>query len=532
MARAADGVHLPADSYMESFDPATGEMVGRVPRTPPEEVEAVAAEVAEAQRGWALVPLRERLGLIGRAADRLLDRREELSFLFTRESGKPLTESSIAEVGAAALVLSWVARNGHHHLSPQRVADPQVIARYKRHWIVFDPLGVVGVIGPWNYPCLLPMADIAFALAAGDGVVFKPSELTPLSGQAIADVFSEVGLPEGVLRVVHGEGDTGAALCGAGPVRKILFTGSVEIGRKVLEETARCGKMVHLELGGNDPAVVCADADLDRAARGVLWAACANAGQTCAAIERVYVDRRVHDAFVARLVAVAKDLVPGDPRRPDTQIGPMITPSRHEWVLEHLEDASRRGARVECGGPVEVPGLSGRFIAPAILSGVDHSMRVMREETFGPLVPVMAFDTEQEAVRLANDTEFGLGASVWTRDVRRGRMLARGIEAGMVWINDHAYSNGLGEVPWGGVKASGSGIGHSRYGLQDMTVKRLIAEDPGRVPPGWWFPYGETQRQGFLAVVESLARTRPARRARAAWDGRGAIARYLRSLLR
>lgn len=530
MARVVDEIAAGGD--LESRDPATGEVVGRVPRTPPKDVEAVAAAVAEAQRGWALVPLRERLALIGNAADRLLDRREELSLLFTRESGKPFTESSIIEVGATALVLSWLARNGHHHLSPERVADPQAFARYKRHWVVFDPLGVIGVIGPWNYPCLLPMADIAFALAAGNGVVFKPSELTPLSGQAIADVLAEVGLPEGVLRVVHGDGDIGAALCGAGPIRRIIFTGSVEVGRKVHEETARHGKIVHLELGGNDPAVVCADADLDRAARGVLWAACANAGQTCTAIERVYVDRRVHDELIARLVAVAKDLVPGDPRRPDTQIGPMITPRHHEWVLEHLEDARRRGARVERGGPVEVPGLSGRFIAPTILSGVDHSMRVMREETFGPLVPVMAYDSEQEAVRLANDTEFGLGASVWTRDLRRGRMLARRIEAGMVWINDHSYSNGLAEAPWGGVKASGTGVSHSRYGLQDMTVKRLIAEDPGRVPAGWWFPYGETRRRGFLAVVESLARIRPARRARAAWDGRGAIARYLRSLFR
>ncbi|HEX6262862.1 MAG TPA: aldehyde dehydrogenase family protein [Actinomycetota bacterium] len=522
---------VPAGRYLESFDPATGELVGRLPRTPPEEVEAVAAAVAEVQPTWARAPLSDRLDVIGRAADRMLDRREELSLLFTRESGKPITESSIAEVGASALVLSWVARHGRRHLSPERVPTSQPIVAHKKHWVVFDPLGVIGVIGPWNYPCLLPMADVAFALAAGNGVVFKPSELTPLSGQAIADLFAEAGLPEGVLRVVHGEGDTGAALCEAGPVQKILFTGSVESGRKVLEETARAGKMAQLELGGNDPAVVCADADLERAVAGVLWASCANAGQTCAAIERVYVDRRIHDRFVAGLVAAAETLVPGDPKRPDTQIGPIISERQHRRVLEHLEDARRRGATVECGGPVEVPGLAGLFVAPAVLTGVDHSMRVMREETFGPLIPVMAFDDEREALALANDSEFGLGASVWTRDARRGRALALGIEAGMVWINDHAYSNGLAEAPWGGVKSSGTGVAHSRHGLQDMTQKRLIAEDAGRVPAGWWFPYSEIRRRGFLAVVESLARARRARRVRAAWDGRGTIGRYVRSLL-
>lgn len=529
MVRAADEV--PTGAYLESFDPATGDVLGRVRRTPPEEVEALAEAAAAAQGAWAEVPLGDRLALIGRAADLLLDRQDELSLLFTRESGKPLTESSIIEVGASALVLSWVARNGRRHLAPERIPS-QLIAPHKRHTIVFDPLGVIGVIGPWNYPCLLPMADIAYALAAGNGVVFKPSELTPLSGQAIAEVFSEVGLPEGVLQVAHGEGDTGAALCEAGPIRKILFTGSVESGRKVLEETARSGKVAHLELGGNDPAVVCADADPDRVVAGVLWAACANAGQTCAAIERVYVDQRIHDVFLARLTRAARAIEPGDPRHPDTQMGPIIASKQYERVLEHLEDARRRGATVLYGGPTEVPGLAGRFVAPTILTGVDHTMRVMREETFGPLIPVMPFDTEEEAVELANDSEFGLGASVWTRDRRRGRSLAERIEAGMVWVNDHAYSNALGEAPWGGVKASGTGVAHSRYGLQDMTVKRLIAEDSGRIPAGWWFPYSETRRRGFLALVESLARVGPARRARAAWDRRGALSRYLRSLLR
>jgi succinate-semialdehyde dehydrogenase/glutarate-semialdehyde dehydrogenase len=205
---------------------------------------------------------------------------------------------------------------------------------------------------------------------------------------------------------------------------------------------------------------------------------------------------------------------------------------QYEKVLDQLEDARGRGAVVECGGPTEVPGLPGRFIAPAVLTNVDHSMRVMKDETFGPLIPVMSFDTEQEAVRLANDSSYGLGASVWTRDVRRGRMLAERLEAGMVWINDHAYSHALAQTPWGGTKESGRGVTNSRFGLYEMVDQKLVAEDAGRMPTGWWYPYSETRIRGFSAVVESLARSEMGRRLGALWARRKEIGRYARDLMR
>lgn len=496
----------PADTaeVLESFDPATGELLGTVPVTRPEDVEHVAEEVARIQRGWALVPLAERLGVIHRAAQVLLRRSDEIAMAVTRENGKPFVESGIVEVANGVATLDWIAKWGGRYLSPERVPDPQPIVKHKRHWIVYRPLGVVGVIAPWNYPLIIPMGEVAQGLAAGNGVVLKPSEFTPLAGEQIARIFAEAGLPDGLLRVIHGRGETGAALCAAGPIRKIFFTGSVETGRKVMRAAAEHGKPVMLELGGKDPAIVCADADLDRTVAGVLWSGLCNSGQTCAGVERVYVDRRIHDRFVERLVGEARKIRSGDPKDAATQVGPMNNEMQYGKVLEQLEDAVAKGARAACGGPIEVDGLSGKFIAPTVLTGVDHSMKVMTEESFGPLLPVMAFDTEEDAVRLANDSRYGLGASVWSRDARRARRMADRIEAGMVWINDATYSHGIGQTPWGGVKESGTGVTHSKFGFYEMVDKQLVSEDPGWFPDGWWYPYGDAMRRGFGGVVDLL----------------------------
>jgi succinate-semialdehyde dehydrogenase/glutarate-semialdehyde dehydrogenase len=467
-------------------------------------MEAIAEEVARVQRGWALVPLVERCRIVGRAVEVMLRRFDELALAVTRENGKTIMESTSADVGALVIAVDWIARFGHRYLSPERVRDPQPFLKHKRHWILYPPLGVVGIISPWNYPLLLPGGEVAEALVAGNGVLLKPSEHTPLCGDLLADIYFEAGVPEGLLRVIHGLGPTGGALCQAGPVRKVFFTGSVATGRKVMEAAAKHGKPVVLELGGNDPAIVCADADLDRAVTGTLWAAMSSAGHTCAAVERVYVDRAIHDAYVGRVVEAARALQPGNPKDPDTQIGPLLNEAHQAKAVAHIDDAVARGATLECGGPMEVPGLAGRFLAPAVLTGVDHSMEIMREETFGPVLPVMSFGSEGEAVTLANDSRYGLGASVWTRDRRRGRAIADRIDAGMVWINDHAYSRAAAQTPWGGVKDSGTGVTHSKFGLYEMVDKRLVAEDSGRVPVGWWYPYDEARRRGFAAVIETL----------------------------
>jgi succinate-semialdehyde dehydrogenase/glutarate-semialdehyde dehydrogenase len=519
----------PAAGVLESRNPATGELLGTVEITPPEAVAAVADRAARAQRGWALVPLPERLEVIREAAQVLLRRRDEVALAVTRENGKTIVESGIVEATNGISTLDWIARTGLRYLSPERL-EAHPLAPHKRHRLIHAPLGVVAVIAPWNYPFIIPLGEVAQGLAAGNAVLLKPSELTPLSGELVASVFEEAGLPGGLLHVIQGGGDTGAALCEAPAVRKIFFTGSGETGRKVLEAGARNGKPVMLELGGKDAAIVCADADLDRAADGILWSGLSNCGQTCAGVERIYVDRRVEAAFVRRLTERARQVRPGDPTDPEVQIGPMNNQMQYGKVVDQLADARARGAVIECGGPVDIPGIAGRYIFPAVLTNVDHTMKVMTEETFGPLLPVMAYDREEEAVGLANDSRYGLGASVWTRDLRRGRRLASKLDAGMVWVNDHTYSHGFGQTPWGGTKESGLGVTHSKFGFYEMTERRLVGEDRGRISDPWWYPYGDRMRRGFDALVESFYTD--AGRAKTAWRRRADLASLARGLLR
>jgi len=338
---------------------------------------------------------------------------------------------------------------------------------------------------------------------SGNAVVLKPSPLTPLIAEMIGRAFDAAGLPEGLLQIIHGDAPIGSAMCAHPGIGGIFFTGSVGVGRKVAEACAAQMKPYVLELGGKDAAIVCADADLDRAASGVIWGGCANSGQTCAGIERVYVDHRVYDAFLDRVVALAETLKPGDPLDPATQVGPFTDRRQYEKVVAQVDEAVDAGAKRLTGGPADT-GMAGSWYAPAVVTGVDHSMRLMQEETFGPVVPIMTFEDEREAVRLANDTEYGLGASVWSRDTDRARQIASRLEAGSVWINDHMYSHAAAELPWGGVKHSGVGITHSKFGFYACTRPRLLSVDAGKIPVPFWHPYNEKLRNSLAAVVRAM----------------------------
>jgi succinate-semialdehyde dehydrogenase/glutarate-semialdehyde dehydrogenase len=387
------------------------------------------------------------------------------------------------------------------------------------------------VIAPWNYPWSIPFGEVAMALMCGNGVVLKPASLTPLIGQRIQHVFERAGLPEGIVRTVHGGGAVGGALVESS-VAKVFFTGSVEVGRGVGVACAQRMKGSVLELGGKDAQLVQPDANLPNAISGCLWGSFANAGQTCSGIERVYVAREVAERFTEGVVAGAKALRVGDPMDGATEIGPMVSREQFELVRELVDDAVAAGAELHCGGPVQPDGLpEADYFAPAVLTGVTPDMRIMREEIFGPVIPIVTVDSEEEAIAQANDSEFGLGNSVWTMDRARGERIAHRLESGMVWVNDHMYTHGTCACAWGGQKDSGLGRSHSKFGFYECVSVKQLAWEPSRTRNFWWHPYeGSTPRA--LHSAAQLLYGRDADKAGALRRGALPLARLGRNMLR
>ena len=516
---------------LRSVDPATLEELGAVAIAPPEEVAEAVAEARIAAERWAQSSFAERRALLGAVAQEALARADHLTATVTAESGKPLAESYTAELFVALDNLVWAASNAERVLRTDRLRFRQPHLRHKRGWLLYEPLGVVAVISPWNFPLGIPLTQAAFAVAAGNAVVAKPSELTPLTGAWVERLFREAGAPHGLVRVVQGRGETGEALVRAPGVAKVVFTGSGEVGRRVAAAAGERLRPVTLELGGKDPMLVFEDADLDRAVAGALWGSFSNAGQVCSAVERIYVAQPLHEAFVEELARRARGLRVGRGDELDVDLGPLIAQGRRAHVEELVADAVGRGAEVRTGGRQPDVGLPGWFYEPTVLTGVEREARVEREEIFGPLVTVAPFRDEDEAVRLANGSSFGLGASVWTRDLERAARVGRRLEAGSVWTNDVQYSYGTGQASWGGVKASGFGRTHSKHGLYELSRVKYADLDRGRVPVPWWYPYDRGVADGFAGVLELLYGEGWARKLGKAWQHRRGLVRLGRRYL-
>ncbi|HWW75254.1 MAG TPA: aldehyde dehydrogenase family protein [Pyrinomonadaceae bacterium] len=490
-----------------SYDPSTGEEVGRVPLRSADEVAAAVARARSARKNWGALPFRERADVVMRARALVLEEMDEIAALISRESGKPAAEAIAMEVVPALDLMQFFARKSGRMLRPEKIDIGLYRFLGRSSFIEYRPLGVVGIISPWNFPWATPLGEVVMGLMAGNSVVLKPSELTPLVGLKVGEVFARAGLPEGVLEIVTGDGSTGAALVEAG-VDKVMFTGSVPTGRRVAEAAARKLTPVVLELGGKDPMIVFEDADLEAASEAAVWGAFANSGQACASVERCYVHESIAEDFTRRVVGKVKALrqvtseVDGGGAACD--LGSMSSERQFRVVEEHVREAVERGARVLAGGG-RARGCSERgwFHEPTVLSNVDHTMAVMREETFGPVLPLMTFRTEDEAVRLANDSPFGLTASVWTRSIKRGRRVASRIEAGTVMVNEVLYTHGIAQTPWGGVKQSGLGRTHGRLGLLEMVAPHHVHVNRlALLQDVWWFSY----TPGAAALFRSLAR--------------------------
>jgi succinate-semialdehyde dehydrogenase/glutarate-semialdehyde dehydrogenase len=493
--------HAEAARELISYDPATGEEVGRVPLGTPEDVARAVGRARAAQKGWGASGFGERAAVVWRARALVLEGMDEVAALISRESGKPAAEALAMEVVPTLDLMQFFARKSARMLRPEKLDIGLYRFMGRTSTVVYRPLGVVGVISPWNFPWAIPLGEVVMALMAGNAVVLKPSELTPLVALKIAEVFRRAGLPDGLLEVVTGDGRTGAALVEAG-VDKIMFTGSVATGRRVAEAAARRLTPVVLELGGKDPMLVFEDADLPAAARAAVWGAFANSGQACASVERCYVHESVAEEFTARVVAIVRTLRQATGE--GTDVGAMSSERQLRTVEEHVREAVERGARVLAGG-ARLKG-AGTFHEPTVLDGVNHTMAVMREETFGPVLPLMTFKTEEEAVRLANDSDFGLTASVWTRDLRRGRRVAEQIEAGTVMVNEVLYTHGIAQTPWGGVKQSGLGRTHGRLGLLELVAPHHIHVNRlARLHDVWWFNYTPAAAELFRSLARRFA---------------------------
>ncbi len=507
-----------------SYNPATGAEVGRVAGASAVEVKAAVERGRNVFGSWRRTSFKQRAELIMSAREVVLAEMDEIARLISNESGKPVAEVFSMEIAPVLDLMQYFARNAEKMLRPRKIGIGIYGLMGRASWILYHPLGVVGIIPAWNFPFSIPLGEAAMALMAGNTVVIKPSELTPMIGLKIGEVFemaqssTNLSLSD-LVQIVSGGGETGAALVEAVP-DKIMFTGSVATGKKIAAAAAKNLTSVVLELGGKDPMIVFDDANLELAASAAVWGAFCNSGQACSSVERLYVQDGVADELTKKIIAKTKELKQGSGENADVSIGAMSSERQIKIVEDHVEDFRAAGAKIETGGrrnadilvrqetetdadrDVRVP----LFYEPTVITGATNDMRAMQEETFGPTLPIATFKTEEGAIGLANDSEFGLTASVWTRDLAKGKRVAKQIEAGSVCVNEVLYTHGIGQTPWGGFKNSGRGRTHGREGLMELVQPQHIHVNRlSLTPNAWWMPYSSTALETFRGFARNFA---------------------------
>lgn len=487
-----------------SYNPATSETVGRVAITLSPEVEAAVERSRHAHQEWRKTSFSQRRRLVMAAREVILADLNGVAHLISEESGKPVAEALSMEIAPVLDLMQYFARNTEQLLRPRKIGIGIYGLMGRSSKIVYHPLGVIAIIPAWNYPFSIPLGEAVMALMAGNTVVIKPSELTPFVGLKIGEIFEKAGFPENAVQIVSGGGDTGAALVEAAP-DKIMFTGSVATGKKIAAAAAKNLTSCVFELGGKDPMVVFDDANLDLAAGAAVWGAFCNSGQSCSSVERLYVHEGVVQELTQKIIEKTKALKQGSGDQEDVSIGAMSSERQIKIVEDHVDDFLAAGAKIETGGQRNAE-LEGLFYQPTVITGAHNHMRAMQEETFGPTLPIATFRTEEEAIMLANDSEFGLTASVWTRDRTKGERVARQIEAGSVCVNEVLYTHGIGQTPWGGFKNSGRGRTHGREGLLELVQPQHIHVNRlAFLPDAWWMPYSRNALRTFREFARKFA---------------------------
>src|SRR5438445_2221640 len=485
---------------LPSINPATGEALGYFEKTPSAVLPDLVARARAAQSAWVRFPIGARCERLRNLRDCIMSRRDQLADAVVAESGKPRVEALFADIFVAVDTAAYFAKNGQRMLQPERVPHHSLAAKAKSSRLVYEPLGVIGIISSWNYPLAIPMSQIIPAVAAGNAVVSKPSDFTPRCGELIERLFRSAGFPQDLVAVVQGGGEVGQALVESGP-DKVLFTGSVGTGRQVAEACAKKLIPTVLELGGKDAMIVLADADLETASSAAVWGSYTNCGQACLSVERLFVEEAVSQRFAELCVQKTKKLHLGPGSDPATDVGPLIRPQHVRRMSDVIEDAVARGARVLCGGNPR-PDLGPNFFEPTVVTDVDSSMNLFQEETFGPILAMQTVKGAEEAIRHANDSPFALAASVWTKDAKKGQSIAERIRAGAVMVNDAISCFAIAEAPHCGSGSSSWGRTHGRAGILEMAQTKYIDVDrlPRKEKP-WWYRYGRELEQaadGFL----------------------------------
>lgn len=490
----------PPNGEIISYNPASGAEIGRVKNFSAEEVKTAVENSRRAFQMWRKTSFRERKNLVMKARQVILDEMDEIARLISDESGKPVAEALSMEIAPVLDLMQYFAKKTEKFLKPRKIDIGIYALMGRSSKIIYQPFGVVGIIPAWNYPFSIPLGEAVMALMAGNTVVIKPSELTPFIGLKIGEIFKKAGFSENAVQIVTGAGETGAALVEAAP-DKIMFTGSVATGKKIAESAAKNLTSVVLELGGKDPMIVFADANLELAADAAVWGAFCNSGQSCSSVERLYVEESAAEKLTDLIVAKTKKLKQGAGSDESTDIGAMSSERQVQIVRDHVESFQKEGAKILTGG-----NSKDLFFEPTVIAGAGNSMRGMREETFGPTLPIAKFRTEEEAVKLANDSEFGLTASVWTKDLSKGKRIAEKIEAGTVCVNEVLYTHGIGQTPWGGFKNSGRGRTHGIEGLMELVQPQHIHVNKILIlPNAWWMPYGKTAIETFKGFARDFA---------------------------
>jgi len=506
-----------------SRNPATGEVLREFEAANEPHMSAVVLRARAAQLQWNESGIQRRIGILRLFQQLLHENKSQIAQLITKETGKPYVESLTTEILVVLDAARFLLENANRLLRDEPLAHGNMAMKTKKGRILREPYGVIGIISPWNYPFSIPAIESLTALVAGNAVVMKPSELTSLVALELAALFWKAGVPKNAFQVVVGNGSTGAALISS-DIDKLVFTGSVVTGKSIAQLAAARLVPVVLELGGKDPMLVLDDADIEVASSGAVWGAFVNAGQACLSVERCYVHGGLYQPFLEACVNKTKRLRVGNGMNSETDIGPLISERQLRVVESQVQDARAQGARVLTGG-ARLPELGTNFYAPTVLADVNHEMRIMREETFGPVLAVMPYDTIDEAIRLANDSEYGLAASVWTRNRKQGEAVARKLQAGTVMVNDVVSCHGISEAPHGGVKSSGLGRTHGRFGLEEMVRVKYLDSDrlPG-IKKAWWYSYGGPFTKQVEAFIDMQFAPK-LRRLRSAWHSAGIMTR-------